>query len=163
MGNGAFSEHLVLSTGLNMTTPHRHVWFKSIQHSIQHWTARYWLETQPDERGPYIKCNPVNSPQECELTILNEQGIHARPAAAFVRCARGYESDIDILKCGTTYSAKSILAVLTANLNFGATFTLRADGPDATQALEGIRKLLGQLQREDPPLSAEKTASQKTG
>ncbi len=146
-----------------MTNSHRHLWFKSIQHSIQHWTARYWLETQPD--GPELnsRSNPVNTPQECELTILNEQGIHARPASAFVRCARGYESDINILKGGTTYSAKSILAVLTANLNFGVTFTLRADGPDATQALDGIRKLLDQLQLEDPPLSAEKTASRKTG
>lgn len=157
-----------------MSISHRCLWLKNIQNFLQHWTARHWLEAQRDAPRlhitqksarpiPPISSSPVKTPLQCELTILNEQGIHARPAAAFVRCARGYESNIDILKAGTTYSAKSILAVLTANLNFGVTFTLQAHGPDAAQALEGIRKLLGQLQIEDPPLSAEKTASQKNG
>jgi phosphocarrier protein len=86
---------------------------------------------------------------ERELAVRNKQGIHARPAAAFVRCAREFAGTIEIVKDDETYSAKSILAVLTANLNEGSRFLLRAHGKGAAKAVEQIAALLIEFERED--------------
>jgi phosphotransferase system HPr-like phosphotransfer protein len=47
------------------------------------------------------------------------------------------------------YSASSLIEVLRANLEFGATPMLEAYGVDAEEAVEGLQKLLGELQRFD--------------
>lgn len=79
---------------------------------------------------------------ERELTVLNKLGLHARPAAEFVRCARKFKSQIFIHKNGEQYSAASILDVLSANLDCGSKLVLHADGPDAAQALDELAELL---------------------
>jgi len=84
--------------------------------------------------------NPPLLELACEVT--NQEGIHARPAARFVRAARGFECRIDIVKDSQCFSAKSILEVLSANLNRGTVFTLRAEGRDARDAVEVLGELL---------------------
>jgi len=79
---------------------------------------------------------------EKEVTILNKLGLHARPASEFVRCARTFKAVIHIRKEGETYSAASILDVLSANLDCGATMIIQAEGPDAEKALERLSALL---------------------
>ena len=79
---------------------------------------------------------------EREATILNKLGLHARPASEFVRCARTFKSVIHIRKGGETYSAASILDILSANLDCGATMIIQAEGPDAEKALERLSALL---------------------
>lgn len=86
---------------------------------------------------------------ERELKILNKLGLHARPAAEFVRCARKFRSVVQILKDGEEYSAASILDVLTANLDCGSTMILTADGPDAEQALNELSRLLHEFKRQE--------------
>jgi phosphotransferase system HPr (HPr) family protein len=83
---------------------------------------------------------------ERELTILNKLGLHARPAAEFVRCARKFKSTIVIKKEGAEYSAASILDVLSANLDCGSHMMLIADGPDAKTALDELAALIEQFQ-----------------
>ena len=56
-----------------------------------------------------------------EFKIVNELGLHARPAAEFVRAANLFRSQIWIIKGEERFSAKSIIEVLTANLNCGDT------------------------------------------
>ena len=73
---------------------------------------------------------------EKDLIILNKLGLHARPAAEFVRCARKFKARVMILKDGEEYSAESILDVLSANLECGARMVLTADGADAAKALD---------------------------
>ena len=80
---------------------------------------------------------------------MSRDGLHARPAAAFVRCARSFTSEIEILKGGQSYSANSILDVLTANMQCGVAFTLRASGQDAAEAVKAISELLIEFQRQD--------------
>jgi len=82
---------------------------------------------------------------ERELTILNKLGLHARPAAEFVRCARKFKATVVIRKDGEEYSAESILDVLSANLDCGSRMLLSADGPDAAIALQEIAALLDQF------------------
>src|SRR5258708_25221731 len=84
-----------------------------------------------------------------EVRITNKLGLHARPAAQFVKHARSFRSEIWLVKDGTRYSAVSLIDVLRANLDCGATATLEAHGVDAEEALEKLQKLLGELHRFD--------------
>jgi len=77
-----------------------------------------------------------------ECTVLNPLGLHARPAAEFVRKAMSFSCTIAIEKEGQRYSATSILEVLSANLDCGATFTIHAEGTDAEDAIEELCALL---------------------
>ena len=86
---------------------------------------------------------------ERELTVLNKLGLHARPAAEFVRCARKFKSTVQILKDEGEYSAASILDVLSANLDCGSTMILRAEGSDAAQALDELSKLLHRFKKQE--------------
>lgn len=86
---------------------------------------------------------------ERELKVLNKLGLHARPAAEFVRCARKFKSIIHILKDDEEYSAASILDVLTANLDCGSTMILRADGPDAELAISELSGLLHRFKKQE--------------
>jgi phosphotransferase system HPr (HPr) family protein len=86
---------------------------------------------------------------ERDLTILNKLGLHARPAAEFVRCARKFKATIVIKKDGEQYSAESILDVLSANLDCGSHMLLDADGPDAAQALDELAALLEQFRKQE--------------
>jgi phosphocarrier protein HPr len=89
--------------------------------------------------------------------IVNELGLHARPAAEFVRLARTFQSEIRIVKEDASYSASSILEVLTANLDYGSVITLEADGPDAEEALKQLVALIkGFREREEQEAKAGK-------
>lgn len=123
---------------------------------VNRWTARDWLQSQLDELGiklPERKARTVAPPMteaiplkggavERELVVVNQGGLHARPAAAFVRCAREFTCTIEIVKEGQTFSAQSIFGILTANLNKGAAFTLRATGPDAAKAVNCLAEMV---------------------
>ncbi len=85
--------------------------------------------------------------------VSNELGIHARPAAEFVRLARTFQSEIWICRSEGRFSAKSILEVLTANLDRGSMVTIEAAGPDEGDALRRLVELLHEIaarEREHP-------------
>ncbi len=89
-------------------------------------------------------------PSTLEVVVLNELGLHARPATEFVRCALRYAPmPISLHKDGEVYAATSILEVLTANLDRGSVFTLQADGPEADAALGELAALLVHFRDED--------------
>jgi len=77
-----------------------------------------------------------------EVRITNKLGLHARPAAEFVKRAKHSRSEIWLVKDGKRYSASSLIDVLRANLDCGATVTLEATGTDAEEALTGLENLL---------------------
>ena len=76
-----------------------------------------------------------------EITIVNELGLHARPAAEFVFAARAFRSQIWLLKGEERFSAVSIIEVLIANLYRGDTATIEAEGPDAEAAVRRLVEL----------------------
>jgi phosphotransferase system HPr (HPr) family protein len=84
-----------------------------------------------------------------EVKIVNELGLHARPAAEFVRAANVFRSQIWIVKGDERFSAKSIIEVLTANLNCGDTAIIEADGPDSESAIPSLAKLVSEFKDED--------------
>ena len=86
---------------------------------------------------------------EREVTVLNKLGLHARPAAEFVRAARAFKSTITIRKGGEEFSASSILDVLSANCDCGSILRLIADGPDAEKALERLSGLMHDFKQQE--------------
>jgi phosphocarrier protein len=84
-----------------------------------------------------------------EVRITNKLGLHARPAAQFVKLARKFRSEIWVVKRGKRFSASSLIDVLRANLDCGATATLEAYGVDAEEALEELEKLLAQFHEKE--------------
>lgn len=79
---------------------------------------------------------------EINLTITHEVGLHARPAALFIKTASEFLSEIEITYQAKTVNAKSILAVLTLGVNKDAEITLKAEGPDADEALKALEELV---------------------
>jgi len=80
-----------------------------------------------------------------EITVVNQLGLHARPAAEFVRRANAFRSDIWIVTKAGRFSALSLLEVMRANLDRGAVATLEASGPDAEEAVERLAKVVKEM------------------
>lgn len=79
---------------------------------------------------------------EKQVTILNKTGLHARPAAEFVKLAAGYKSEITILLGTKVANAKSILNVLSLAATMGSVLTLKAVGPDEEEAIDSLSALV---------------------
>jgi phosphocarrier protein HPr len=84
-----------------------------------------------------------------EVRITNKLGLHARPAAQFVKRVRSFRSEIWVVKGGKRFSASSLIDVLRANLDCGATATLEAHGVDADEALVDLEKLLAEFHNKE--------------
>ena len=78
---------------------------------------------------------------EITFTIKNKVGLHARPAAIFVKEAAKYKSTITVIHGETQANAKSILKVLTLGASSGAKITVKAEGEDAEAALQALYAL----------------------
>ncbi len=77
-----------------------------------------------------------------DIEIKNKLGLHARAAAKLVHCAAKFQSDIKIRKGDEEVDAKSILGILLLAAGRGAVITVKADGPDETDAVAAIEKLI---------------------
>jgi phosphocarrier protein len=84
-----------------------------------------------------------------EFTILNKYGIHARPAALFVKTVSRFQSEITVEREGMTASGKSIMGLLTLEGYHGAVLKVTAEGPDAAEALDAIGDLIAKKFFED--------------
>jgi phosphocarrier protein HPr len=96
-----------------------------------------------------MKTQPASKSITRDITIVNEMGLHARPAAQFVRRANGFRSEIWLVKDGKRFSAASLIEVMRANVDCGTTVTLEANGPDAETAVERLAQLLREFKDED--------------
>ena len=89
---------------------------------------------------------PVEKPvaegaQQLNLMVQNTMGLHARPAAQFVKTANQFKSDIMVAKGDQTANAKSINQVLLLNVRQGDAIVITATGPDALAALSANEAL----------------------
>ena len=75
------------------------------------------------------------------ICVLNEQGLHARPAARLAQQAQQFEAEITISQNGHKVDAKSILDILTLAAGQGTNLELRAKGPDSAEAVEALAEL----------------------
>ena len=79
---------------------------------------------------------------EVTATIINPLGLHARPAAQFVKLANTFQSDIELLKEGVPVNGKSIMGVMVLAAECGSTITIRANGTDEDAAVQALAELV---------------------
>ncbi len=80
--------------------------------------------------------------KRCTVTIINETGLHARPANQFVQASKNFTSDITIKKGDASVDAKSILGVLTLGAGKGSEIIIEANGEDEEKAVEALAELI---------------------
>lgn len=84
-----------------------------------------------------------------EFTILNKLGIHARPAAQFVKIASKYQSQIRIEKDDEEVDGKSIMGLMMLAAGHGSTIKVTIEGADENEAMEAIGSLIERKFEED--------------
>jgi len=87
------------------------------------------------------------------VVVNNPQGLHARPADLFVKCAMQYEAKIEIIKDSERFDGKSILDILALAAVQGTKLAIEADGPDAEAALKALTSLFERGFAEEEDLS----------
>ena len=84
-----------------------------------------------------------------ELKVLNESGIHARPAAAVVETCGKFQSHITFKKDEVRANAKSIMNIMLLAAEFGAVILVEAEGPDEWEALQAVEQLFEERFRQE--------------
>lgn len=78
-----------------------------------------------------------------QVEIINQTGLHARPASEFVLAAKKYESKVMICKAGgDPVNAKSVVRILAEGLGQGTKVDIIADGADEEAALAELVALV---------------------
>jgi phosphocarrier protein HPr len=80
--------------------------------------------------------------QSADAIIQNKYGLHARPAAEFVKLANRYQSEVWVSKDEVEVSGKSIMGVMMLAAECGSTIHIRAKGEDSNQAVEALTALV---------------------
>lgn len=78
---------------------------------------------------------------QCDFKIINQLGLHARPAALIAQTAGNYKSAIYLTKDNVRVDAKSIMGVMMLAAEHGATLHFTAEGPDEKEAAAAIKAL----------------------
>ena len=86
---------------------------------------------------------------EGALKIINKHGLHARPAAQFVKIAGKFKSDIKVIKDGLEVNGKSIMGIMMLAAEPGSEITLLIEGEDEKEAFAAIKELISQKFYED--------------
>jgi len=86
------------------------------------------------------RSSPITLKREFE--ILNQYGIHARPAAMFVKTAQRFASDVFVEKGENRVSGKSIMGLMTLEASRGSRLCITVEGKDAEEALDALEALI---------------------
>lgn len=86
---------------------------------------------------------------EKEIAIVNRLGLHARPAAMFVRISSRHRSEIWVSKEGEEVNGKSIMGLMMLAAGQGSKLRIRCEGPDADKAMEELEELIKARFNED--------------
>ncbi len=76
-----------------------------------------------------------------EVLVVNERGLHARPATQIVQTAARYKADVELERDGQRANGKSVMGMLLLGCARGSTVTVRARGDDAEAAVTAIADL----------------------
>jgi phosphocarrier protein HPr len=77
-----------------------------------------------------------------ELVVINKLGIHARPAALFVKLANRFTCNILVTKDGDEVNGKSIMGLMMLAAGPGSKLLITCEGEDCHQALDEIEALV---------------------
>ncbi len=79
---------------------------------------------------------------EREAKIVNPLGMHARPAAEFVKVAGRFKSAVEVRKDNLAVNGKSIMGVMMLAAECGSSLSIKTDGEDAAAAMEALLALV---------------------
>ena len=79
---------------------------------------------------------------EKKFTIIDEMGLHARPATVLVNTAGKFAAEITLDYNGKSVNLKSIMGVMSLGVPHNAEIIISADGEDATEALVALETTL---------------------
>ncbi|MCQ4081742.1 HPr family phosphocarrier protein [Streptomyces sp. RB6PN25] len=77
-----------------------------------------------------------------EIVVVLSANLHARPAGRLAKAAAGFTSSVQLEYAGRTVNPTGVLAVMGLGATAGATVTVRAEGPDADQAVAALADIL---------------------
>ncbi|MDK9701406.1 MAG: HPr family phosphocarrier protein [bacterium] len=77
-----------------------------------------------------------------EIVIRNRNGLHARPAAQFVKIAAGGKSEVWVEKDNSRVNGRSIMGMMLLSAEQGSRLTIEVDGPDEDSLWEKIQELI---------------------
>jgi phosphocarrier protein HPr len=77
-----------------------------------------------------------------ELVVINETGLHARPAAQFVKAAGQFQASVLVVVGDRKINAKSMLSVLSGGITKGTKIILEIDGQDEAAAEQALSNLI---------------------
>ncbi|CAD6510538.1 phosphocarrier protein Hpr [Candidatus Profftia tarda] len=83
---------------------------------------------------------------QTDVTITALHGLHTRPAARFVKEAKGFTSEITLTSHGKSASAKSLFKLQTLALTKGTVVTITAEGEDEQEAVKYLVRLMAELE-----------------
>lgn len=86
---------------------------------------------------------------EKDIAVINRLGLHARPAAMFVRIASRYRCDVWVAKDSEEVNGKSIMGLMMLAAGQGSKLHLRCEGTDAEKALADLEELINARFHED--------------
>lgn len=86
--------------------------------------------------------NASSAEHERTTRIRNAAGLHARPAAEFVKLANEFDAEISVTKEETRVNGKSIMGVLMLAAEHGSEITIHANGADAERAVEQLTAMV---------------------
>jgi phosphocarrier protein len=79
---------------------------------------------------------------EIQLLIRNQLGLHARACALFVKAASRFKSEITVSRDDLVVNGKSIMGVMMLAAEEGSTIVVKAEGPDAAEAVATLQELV---------------------
>jgi len=77
-----------------------------------------------------------------QIKIINKHGLHARPAAQFVKIAGKFSADIKVVKDGLEVNGKSIMGIMMLAAEPGSEILLMIDGDDEQDAINALKELI---------------------
>ncbi len=87
---------------------------------------------------------------EMEVEIKNSDGLHMRPAMQFVDIANKFDSEITVSNAQTNVDGKSIMQISMLAATYGSKLKIRAEGPDAQEAINALRELVEEKHFDEP-------------
>jgi phosphocarrier protein HPr len=84
----------------------------------------------------------AEAPRRRTVTVVNRLGLHARAAARFVRCARGFTATVTVTRDDMAVGGLSIMGLMMLGATCGTPIDISAHGPDAAEALDALVALV---------------------
>ncbi|MFE4047597.1 HPr family phosphocarrier protein [Priestia sp. YIM B13490] len=73
-----------------------------------------------------------------EISIMNETGLHARPATQFVKISNNFQSEVSVIKGERKVNGKSIMGLMSLAISKGSIIRIEAEGPDEQQVIKSL-------------------------